>query len=80
MGKRSRSRKLAGLPYTPGQVNRWIDSVVHPLAKENPAFWMVDFALHAMVERNPGESLRKFVHYDLRPLLEGLDKLLKKQS
>jgi len=50
LSDRSDSRKKA---YTKGELNRLIDSLVHPLAKQNSRLLIVGGFLHALVERDP---------------------------
>jgi hypothetical protein len=40
-------------PYSRGEVNRIIDAFIHPLARHEIAFLLLDGVLHAAVERNP---------------------------
>jgi ATP-dependent RNA circularization protein (DNA/RNA ligase family) len=63
-----RSRKKA--PYTTGQLNSLIDDVCHPFFNENPGFILVDGILHGMVEKDPPESFRKFVRYNLPQIVK----------
>jgi len=49
-------------------LNKLIDSLIHPLYKRSAGWILVDGALHALVERDPPSSARKFVKYSL-PLL-----------
>ena len=53
-----------------GQLNKLIDSLLHPLFKKHPGFVILDGVLHALVEQNPEESLRKFVKYNLDKLVK----------
>ena len=53
-----------------GKLNRLIDSVMHPLFKKHPGFVLLDGVLHALVEQNPEESLRKFIKYNLDKLVK----------
>jgi hypothetical protein len=39
--------------------------VCHPFFKENPGFILVDGILHGLIEKDPPESFRKFVRYNL---------------
>jgi hypothetical protein len=55
-----------------GELNRLIDSLVHPYFRECPALIVVDGLLHAMVEQDPNVSLRKFVRYGVPELLRCL--------
>jgi hypothetical protein len=44
---------------------------MHPLAKQHPLFEFVDGLLHALNEKNPEESVAKFIRYNLPKLLYG---------
>jgi len=57
-----------------GRLNRFIDELVHPMFKVDPAFVLIDGFLHALVEQNPEESTRKFLVYNLPRLVEQLAK------
>jgi len=50
-------------------LNRLIDDVFHRHFSENVGFVIVDGLLHAVVERNPEESVRKFVKYNVPVLV-----------
>lgn len=56
--------------YSKADKNAIIDSTMHPLSEVHPLFILVDGLLHAANERNPSESLRKFVKYNLPELLK----------
>jgi hypothetical protein len=56
-------------PYTSGELNRLTDALVHPFFRVDPSFLVLDAALHAIIERNPSESLAKFIQYSLPELL-----------
>jgi len=53
-----------------GQLNKLIDSLLHPLFKKHPGFVILDGILHALVEQNPEESLHKFIKYNLDKLVK----------
>ena len=57
-----------------GKLNKLVDDVMHPHFKQHPATIIIDGFLHAIVEQNPDESLRKFVKYNLPKLLEASSK------
>ena len=67
----SSTRKRRG-GYTIGEVNRLIDSLLHPLAKEDGRILIIDGFLHALVENNPPLSARKFLAYSLPTVLSEL--------
>ena len=68
MTGRSR-RKRRGIKVTKGDLNRLIDDIFHRRFSENVGFVIVDGLLHAVVERNPEESVRKFVRYNVPALI-----------
>ena len=68
MTGRSR-RKRRGIKVTKGDLNRLIDDVFHRHFSENVGFVIVDGLLHAVVERNPEESVRKFVRFSVPVLV-----------
>ena len=57
-----------------GKLNKFIDDVLHPFFKVDPAFILLDGFLHGLVERNPSESTRKFLVYNLPKLIKQLEK------
>jgi len=57
-------------PYSKGELNKLIDDLVHPHARENPALWVLDSFCHAMVEQDPPQSVRKFIRYNLPRIIE----------
>lgn len=57
-------------PYTDGEVNKLIDSFLHPIARRDPYFWVADTLLHGLVEQDPGVTLDKFIRYNLPKILE----------
>ena len=57
-------KKKPFLPFlTDGQWNGIVDIVFHPRAKRDIKYWFVDWAAHAMIERDPALSLKKFIRY-----------------
>jgi hypothetical protein len=66
--------------YTHGELNKLIDSAIHPFCKNDKRFILLDAFLHAMVERDPPESFRKFVRYNLPELLKQLSERKQGQS
>ncbi len=72
--KTAETRRTDLLLYTVGELNKGIDAVVHPLTKAHPELWILDGALHALVEGNLELSIRKFIRYDLPKILEQLTK------
>jgi hypothetical protein len=59
--------------YTKGELNKLVDSLVHPLCKKNSGLIFVDGLLHALIEQNPPQSVSKFIRYNLPKILEQLD-------
>jgi hypothetical protein len=55
-----------------GDVNRLIDSMLHPFmrGKRKVPVMVLDALAHAMVEQNPRESMVKFIRYTAPKLLE----------
>lgn len=68
--KSTRPRQL----YTPGELNRLCDAVLHPLAKYNPSMIVLDSFIHGVIERNTRESVMKFVQYNLPKVVEAYQK------
>lgn len=66
-------RKTRGT-YTSGELNKIIDSVLHPLARKDKRFYALDLGFHALVEQDPVLSAKKFLRYDLPKILEGYGK------
>jgi len=65
---RGKARKLRRA-YTRGELNRLLDSILHPLAKEHSDLLVLDGILHAIIEQNPSESAAKFIQHNLPKLL-----------
>jgi hypothetical protein len=55
---------------TEGELNRIIDSLLHPLFRKSKVFVIIDGLAHAIVERNPKKSAKKFIRYNLKELLK----------
>jgi hypothetical protein len=72
-------RKSEKLPYTKAEVNKILDAVIHPWMKDYPWLNLVDGLLHTLNERNPKSSLRKFLRYNLKPLIDGLQQELRRE-
>jgi len=66
--------------YSKAELNKLIDSVIHPLAKEDPSLLILDGFLHSLVEQNPPLSVRKFLRYNLPRLVASLKKHKKGES
>ena len=56
--------------YTKGELNRLIDSLLHPLFDLSSAFIAADTILHGLVEQNPPETAVKFIRYSLPKIIE----------
>lgn len=67
--KKPRRRKTI---YSKGELNRLVDSALHPLFEHSPIFLAVDEAAHALIEQNLRESALKFVRYSLPTLIQKL--------
>jgi len=65
--KRKRRRKHT---FTLGELNRLVDGVFHPLAKSDRRFLLLDGFLHGLIERDPPQTVRKFVRYNLADVLK----------
>jgi len=74
--RRKASRSLARL-YTKGELNKTVDALLHPLGKVDLWFLVIDGVIHGLIERNPPETVAKFVQYNLPRLLA---ELLRKRS
>jgi hypothetical protein len=69
--------------YTKGELNKAIDSVIHPLIARSRWFLALDGFLHALVEHDPASSARKFLSYDapyIASLVSGGSKPLEKAT
>jgi len=60
-------------PYTEGELNAVIDSLVHPLTKRNPVYWIFDGLLHGAVEQDPLITVLKFIAYDSPKLMKDIE-------
>ena len=69
----SRRRKAT---YTKGEVNRMIDSLLHPFMRgeDKVQVMLLDVGLHALVEQNPTESFLKFMRFTGPKLLKEVTK------
>ena len=57
-----------------GELNRIIDSVCHQRARKNSHWWLIDFALHCLVEEDLRKSITKATQYYPRQLFNKLAK------
>jgi hypothetical protein len=76
MNKTKKKRRSRNRLYSKGQVNYIIDSVCHPLAKVNRNFILLDGVLHGLVEKDPVQTAKKFVKYNLPTIIEEIRKLV----
>lgn len=72
--KRRRTRRRKRPPFTVGEINKLIDVLIHPLAEKDKSFVFLDGVLHALNERNPPQSLRKFIKYNLPEIVKRREK------
>jgi hypothetical protein len=54
------------------ELNRMVGSLVHPLAKVDPCLLVLDGVLHGLIERNPSETVVKFIQHNLPTLISEL--------
>ena len=59
-----------GLPYSDGELNKLVDAALHPKAKQDPYYWLLDTVLHGIVEQDPEITIRKFAKYTLPKIIE----------
>ncbi len=64
--------KHQSLPYSQAEINKILDAIMHPLTRDYPWLNIVDGLLHALNEKNPKSSLRKFLRYNLKSLIDSL--------
>jgi hypothetical protein len=75
--KKAAIRKRRSRSSTKGQLNYLIDDLLHPLYKVNEGFVLVDGVLHAIIERDPPLSVKKFLKYNLPTVMKQVRKLMK---
>jgi hypothetical protein len=68
------TKKKRAYHYTKGELNRAIDSLIHPLSKRNPTLVILDVILHGLVEQKPSETVVKFIRYSLPQIVEEMSK------
>jgi hypothetical protein len=56
-----------------------VDAFLHPPAKTKPELLILDGILHGIIERNPSESVMKFIEYSLPELLSRLVRIQKRE-
>lgn len=69
--KKKRKRK-PNSPYSKGQANYAIDSLIHPLYEKSKGFVLLDTLLHCVNERNIRVSTKKFLRYNMPELLKAV--------
>jgi hypothetical protein len=65
--------------YSNGDINRLIDCIFHPIARKN-AYVIVDEPFHLMIERDPPESVFKFIRYNGPKLLTAFKEELDRRN
>ena len=68
--KKGTRKKKRNAHYSKGEINKLVDGLIHPLAKADKSYILLDGLLHALNERNPPQSLRKFMKYDLPEIVK----------
>jgi hypothetical protein len=58
--------------YSRGELNRMIDSVVHPIAKYDVRGWVLDSVLHGVVEQDLESTVKKFLRYNVPKIIQQL--------
>jgi hypothetical protein len=79
---RRRRKKKTKTYITKGQINRVVDTLLHPTFRKEPKLRLLNGFIHALVEQEPKSSMKKFVRYHLLPQLfkEEPDKKKKKNA
>jgi hypothetical protein len=72
-------KKKSEIPYGKAELNKIIDSIIHPWMDKYPWLISIDTLLHGLVEQNPQESIEKFMKYNMPKVLEEIAKWLKNQ-
>lgn len=78
-----RRREVSRRTYTEGDVNKLIDSCLHPFARQKAQILILDGLIHALVEQDPLRSASKFLAYSMPRLvsqLGGGDKRIEKAT
>jgi hypothetical protein len=65
---------------TKGELNRIVDTLIHPYFKQYPFLIFVDGAAHALIEQDLRTSILKFVKYNGEPILRELLKRPKRSK
>jgi len=77
---RTSSRRKKRNTYSKGEINRLIDSLLHPLFDFNPTFNILDTIFHGFVEQNPSETALKFLKYNLPRIVMELKKRMGRRT
>jgi hypothetical protein len=67
-------------PYSQEDLNKAIDSLLHPLFPVHPVIGAVDGLIHGCIEGDVEGSVRKFLCYNFNEFAEGFLKWVKSQS
>jgi hypothetical protein len=78
--RKKSSKRRQRTPYSKGQLNYLIDDLLHPLYGDYEGLRLLDGFLHAIVERDPPLSLRKFFEYNLSALVRKATKKPRRQE
>lgn len=52
-------------PYIPGELNKAVDALLHPLVRIDPWFLVLDGVVNGPNERNSSETVAKFIKHNL---------------
>ena len=63
-------KKKSRAAYSKGEINKLIDTMLHPYFNRHPTLVIVDAALHGFVEQNPSETVLKFIRYNLPKIID----------
>ena len=66
---KKKKQKKRGL-YTEGQINKIIDTVLHPCYESSEWFRVIDGLIHGLNEKDAMVSARKFAKYNLAAILK----------
>lgn len=53
-----------------GELNKLVDILLHPYFRRHKSVIILDGVVHALIEQNPEQSLKKFIRYNLKYLTE----------
>ena len=63
-------RKKNRKSYSKGELNRLVDTIVHPLCDRGSVLMVADTMVHGLIEQNPKLTVRKFARYTLPKIIE----------